>query len=71
MKGVLLAAGKGTRLRPLTHTGPKHLLPIAGKPIIQYGIEKLQRMGLEELAIIVGYMAGEIETYLGDGLISG
>jgi len=67
MKGVILAAGKGRRLRPLTHTGPKHLLPIAGKPIINYGIEKLKEIGLKEIGIIVGYRAEDIKQYLKDG----
>lgn len=67
MKGVILAAGKGTRLIPLTHTGPKHLLPLAGKPIINYGIEKLKGMGLGEIRIIVGYMADDIREHVKNG----
>jgi len=67
MKGVILAAGEGTRLRPLTHTGPKHLLPLAGKPIINYGIEKLKEIGLKEIGVIVGYRAEDIKRTLKDG----
>lgn len=67
MKGVILAAGKGTRLRPLTHTGPKHLLPIAGKPIIQYGMDKLKEIGLKEVAVVIGYRGEDIKNSLKDG----
>ena len=67
MKAVLLAAGPGRRLRPLTHTGPKHLIPIAGKPILQYGIEALKQAGFTEMAIVVGHMKEQIMDYLGDG----
>ncbi len=67
MKGVILAAGEGKRLRPLTHTGPKHLLPLVGKPIIRYGIEKLKGLGLNEIGVVVGYRADDIRGYLRDG----
>ena len=46
--------GHGTRLRPLTHTGPKQLLPIANKPMSQYALEALRDAGIEEIAIIIG-----------------
>lgn len=67
MKAVILAAGEGTRLRPLTHTGQKHLLPLAGEPIIHYGIKKLKDIGLKEIGIVVGYRAEDIKTTLKDG----
>jgi len=67
VKAVILAAGEGTRLRPLTHTGPKHLLPLAGEPIIHYGIKKLKDIGLKEIGIVVGYRAEDIKTTLKDG----
>ena len=67
MKAIILAAGKGRRLRPLTHTGPKHLLPIAGKPVILYGIEKLKELGLKEIGIVIGYKKELIKGYLKDG----
>ncbi|MDH5691185.1 MAG: glucose-1-phosphate thymidylyltransferase [Candidatus Bathyarchaeota archaeon] len=67
MKGIILAAGRGTRLRPLTHTGPKHLLPLAGRPIISYGISKLKEIGLAEIGVVVGYRADDIRGYLKDG----
>ena len=54
MKGIILHGGHGTRLRPLTHTGPKQLLPIANKPMSQYGIESIKNTGIKEMAIIKG-----------------
>jgi len=54
MKGIILHGGHGTRLRPLTHTGPKQLLPIANKPMSQYALEDLRKAGITEIAIIIG-----------------
>ena len=54
MKGMILHGGHGTRLRPLTHTGPKQLLPIANKPMSQYCIESIKETGITEIAIIIG-----------------
>ena len=54
MKGIVLHGGHGTRLRPLTHTGPKQLLPIANKPMSQYCIESLRDAGITEIAVIIG-----------------
>jgi NDP-sugar pyrophosphorylase family protein len=67
MKAVLLAGGKGVRLRPLTYTIPKPLLPIGEKPILEEIIERLKTFGLRELIIAVGYRAELIETYFRDG----
>lgn len=67
MKAFILAAGYGTRMRPLTNHRPKPLLPIAGKPIIQYHIERLQRSGITELVINTAYLGEQIESLLGDG----
>ena len=67
MKGLVLVAGKGLRLRPLTHTGPKHLVPLAGKPMMQYGIEHLVDAGIRDIGIVVGYMREKIVEYFGDG----
>ena len=70
MKGVILAGGLGTRLRPLTHTGAKQLIPIANKPVIEYCIEDLVRCRISEIAIIVGYTPERIQSVretLGDG----
>jgi len=49
MKGIILHGGHGTRLRPLTHTGPKQLLPIANKPMSQYCVESIKNTGIEEI----------------------
>ena len=54
LKGIILHGGHGTRLRPLTHTGPKQLLPIANKPMSQYCVESLVNAGIVEIAFIVG-----------------
>ena len=52
MKGIILHGGHGTRLRPLTHTGPKQLLPIANKPMSQYCLDAIAETGITEIAII-------------------
>jgi len=68
MKGIILHGGHGTRLRPLTHTGPKQLLPIANKPMSQFGIEKMISSGIKEIAIIVGGIgANKVQEYYGNG----
>lgn len=70
MKGLILAGGLGTRLRPLTHTGPKQLIPIANKPVLYYGIEDMKEAGIEEIGIIVGYTEERIKKIadsVGDG----
>lgn len=68
MKGVILSGGHGTRLRPLTHTGPKQLIPIANKPVILYAIEDLRDAGITDIGIILGTnMPNKIKEALGDG----
>ena len=68
MKGILLHAGHGTRLRPLTHTGPKQLLPIANKPMSEYCIESMKETGIKDIAIIIGGIgAQKVKDYYGDG----
>ena len=54
MKGIILHGGHGTRLRPLTHTGPKQLLPIANKPMSEYCIDAIKECGITDIAIIIG-----------------
>ncbi|MDI6887632.1 MAG: sugar phosphate nucleotidyltransferase, partial [Candidatus Thermoplasmatota archaeon] len=67
MKAVILAAGEGLRLRPLTVTRPKVMLTIANKPILQYVVEALVRNRLKELVIVVGYKKERIMSYFEDG----
>ena len=68
MKGIILHGGHGTRLRPLTHTGPKQLLPIANKPMSQYGIESLRDAGITDIAIIIGGIgSSKVQEYYGTG----
>lgn len=68
MKGVVLHGGSGTRLRPLTHTGPKQLIPIANKPVSQYAVEDLLACGIKEIAFILGDVHPEkVKDYYGDG----
>ena len=63
----MLAAGRGERLWPLTETKPKHLLPIAGKPVLERTLEALSRAGFREALLVVNYKAEKIEARLGDG----
>ena len=68
MKGIILHGGHGTRLRPLTHTGPKQLLPIANKPMSQYCIESLKDAGIFDIAVIIGGPGfNKVKEFYGDG----
>ena len=68
MKGILLHGGHGTRLRPLTHTGPKQLLPIANKPMSEYCINSMKDAGVTEIAVIIGGLGSKkVKDYYGDG----
>lgn len=67
MKAVILAAGKGTRLHPLTLTRPKHLVPVGGKPIIDHVLTALRQAGITEAVIVTNYMAESLQRYLKDG----
>jgi glucose-1-phosphate thymidylyltransferase len=68
MKGLVLSGGYGTRLRPLTHTGPKQLIPIANKPNILYCIEDLREAGINDIGIILGtVMPEKVQEFLGGG----
>ncbi len=67
MKGLILSGGAGTRLRPITHTSAKQLVPVANKPILFYGIEDMVEAGIKRLGIVVGETADEIMAAAGDG----
>lgn len=67
MKGVILAAGDGTRLVPLTLNCPKPLLPVLGRPLLDYTIEAFVEAGIRELVLVIGYKAEMIGRYVGDG----
>ncbi|WGG49131.1 NDP-sugar synthase [Rugamonas sp. DEMB1] len=67
MKAMILAAGKGTRVRPLTYDLPKPMIPILGKPVMAYLIEHLAKYGVQEIMVNVSYLHEKIEDYFGEG----
>lgn len=67
MKAMVLAAGRGERMRPLTDTCPKALLPVAGIPLIEYHLRGLVRAGVTDVVINLSWLGGQIREYLGDG----
>jgi len=67
MKAVILAAGEGVRLQPVTSTRPKHLIKVGGKPILEHCLNALQASGISEMLIVVHYMGDMIRQYFGDG----
>lgn len=67
MKAMILAAGKGTRVRPITHTVPKPLIPILQKPVMEFLVELLRQHGFDQIMVNVSHLADEIENYFRDG----
>jgi glucose-1-phosphate thymidylyltransferase len=67
MKALVLSGGSGTRLRPITHTSAKQLVPVANKPVLFYGLEAIEAAGITDVGIVVGDTAPEIEAAVGDG----
>jgi glucose-1-phosphate thymidylyltransferase len=67
MKALVLSGGSGTRLRPITHTSPKQLVPVANKPVLYYALEDIAGAGITEVGIVVGETADEIQEAVGDG----
>lgn len=67
MKALILAAGEGTRMRPLTANIPKPLLPVAGKPFLQHIIETLECLDIKEIFLLIGWKMGSIKEHFGDG----
>ncbi|RLI05807.1 glucose-1-phosphate thymidylyltransferase [Candidatus Bathyarchaeota archaeon] len=67
MKSVVLAAGEGVRLRPLTLTKPKQLLPVGNLPLLQHLLNSIKKAGIKEVLIVVGYLGEKIQSYFGDG----
>jgi glucose-1-phosphate thymidylyltransferase len=67
VKALVLAGGSGTRLRPITHTSAKQLVPVANKPVLFYGLEAIAETGIREVGLVVGDTHAEIEAAVGDG----
>lgn len=67
LKAVVLCAGEGSRLRPLTFSKPKHMLPVAGKPILGHVLETLSQAGLNDVGLVVGHHPEAVQRYVGEG----
>jgi len=67
MKAMILAAGKGTRVRPITYTVPKPMIPILQKPVMEFLLELLRQHGFDKIMVNVSHLAYEIESYFRDG----
>src|SRR5205814_1643551 len=67
LKGVILAAGKGTRLYPVTYKIPKPLLPLANRPTIEYAFDRLKEIGIDDICVVVGETEAQMRAALGNG----
>ncbi|MFO8132721.1 MAG: sugar phosphate nucleotidyltransferase [Thermoplasmatota archaeon] len=67
MKAVILAAGEGKRMHPLTYTQPKVMLPVAGRPLLEWNILRAKEAGIRDVVLVVGYKSGRVRDYFGDG----
>src|SRR5437764_9338827 len=67
MRALVLAGGEGSRLRPLTHTQAKQLIPIAGQPILFHALDAIRDAGIHEVGIVIGQTGPEVRTAVGDG----
>lgn len=67
MKAMILAAGKGTRVRPITNDTPKPMIPLLQKPVLESIIEHLKTCGIDEIIINTSYLSSKIENYFGNG----
>src|ERR671924_453061 len=67
LKGLILSGGEGSRLRPITHTSAKQLIPVANKPILFYGLDAVREAGITEVGIVVGHTEAEVREAVGDG----
>src|SRR5438132_2934010 len=66
-QAVILAGGRGTRLKPLTDSRPKPMVEIQGKPFLQYQIEQLREQGFQKILLLLGYLPEVVQDYCGDG----
>src|SRR5579871_1156901 len=67
MKGIIIAGGLGTRMRPLTYRRPKPLVPVANRPFLEYQVALLREHGIDDIVFATNYMADKIEAHFGDG----
>src|SRR5437588_1855638 len=67
MRALILSGGEGSRLRPITHTNAKQLIPVANKPVRFYGLEAIAKAGIDDVGIVVGQTASDVEAAVGDG----
>ncbi len=67
MRAVILTAGEGTRMRPLTLTRPKTMLPVGGKPLLEYNVEALRDAGIKNITMVVGYQKESVEEHFKNG----